>query len=93
MLDTILAAQSACLDHGTCIECATPVTIIVARDGGLALTDIHGYCGTTDSGEFVCRDHFCIVCGESHTDVDEFDVCAFYGADRGLLLPPCALAQ
>jgi hypothetical protein len=79
------------LDHGRCVVCNTDVEVAIDSNGGLALVDIQGYSGLTDDGDnYVCRDHFCPVCGGYHLAVDEFDACQFTGAPDIDLTPPCS---
>lgn len=79
-------------DQGPCVQCGTMVTIGISRDGGIPTVDATGYSGlTSDGDEFVCRDHYCPVCHDSHPDADAFDRCGFYGVADVDLTPPCSV--
>jgi len=71
--------MSFTLEQCTVRPCSAVVPVVISRNGGLAKIDATGYSGLTDDGDAVCRDHFCPVCGNAHTEADEFDDCAFYG--------------
>jgi hypothetical protein len=78
-------------DSGPCVQCRAMVTIAIDRDGGIPIA-ADGYTGLTDDGdEFVCRDHYCPVCGGYHTNVAAFDRCAHYGVEDVDMTPPCSV--
>lgn len=89
---TLPTNESTRTEGGQCIVCNAPVTLTMRRDGGIVLVDATGYSGLTDDGDsFVCRDHYCSVCGGTHADAEQFDACAHYGVEEVDMTPPCSI--
>ena len=91
-MSTLQARPDLVADEGQCVVCNAPVEVTMRRDGGIAVVDATDYSGLTDNGdEFVCRDHYCPVCGGYHLNADAFDRCAHYGAPGVDMTPPCSV--
>ena len=76
------------IEIGPCKICNALVEVTIRRDGGIPVA-FDNYTGLDDNGDhYVCRDHYCPVCGGAHASEAQFDLCAFQGTD---LTPLCSI--
>lgn len=91
-MPTLQTDPEVTIEEGPCVVCNAPVAVKMRRDGGIILVDAQDYSGLTDDGDsYVCRDHYCPVCGGTHADVNQFDRCAHYGVPDVDMTPPCSI--